>query len=225
MEKLLPSWLVSYADEVIKKYNIDSSHDQTHFHNTAEYAWKIVNSSEFSGHAFNSDFIISGFEPHDAIEIVILAAYSHDLIDSKYMNEEEGIENLRAIFELHDYPSDKFEVVLYIITHISFSKRRLREQNGLPLFEDHPYKFAAQIVCDADQLDAYRVDRVLEYQRTHPNGKPWKRWCKTLLVMRVLRYISDYMNTEPAKRLASVMHDSVQRIVDDEFADVEILDY
>jgi hypothetical protein len=203
---------------------MDSSHDQLHFHNTAKYAFQIVTDILASEESVK---LIKGQENRESIEQIVLAAYCHDLIDEKYMEDQkEAIAKLRHIFLKNGFSPDGFEVILYIITHISFSKRKLRKEQGLPLFEEHPYKFASQIVCDADQLDAYRVERVIEYQKTHPNSSVhWKVWCKTLLVKRVLRYISDYMNTESAKRIAQDLHKNVQHIVDTEFVGVEMIDY
>jgi len=220
--KIIPEWLFNFANKVIIKNNMDSSHDQLHFINTAKYAFTIVESSEIK----NKDYIVKDFDFMNAREIIILSAYCHDLIDSKYMDEDKGIKNLNDAFIKNGYSQSKLDVILYIITHISFSKRRKREKEGLPLFEEHPYKFASQIVCDADQLDAYRVERIISYQnRKGLSNIETKQWCKTILVKRVLKYIEKYMNTEIAKIIAQDMHNKVQEIVDTEYIGVDMMEY
>ena len=219
---LIPEWLFNFANKVIFENNMDSSHDQLHFINTAKYAYKIVNSSEIK----NKEYIIKDFDFIDSEEIIVLSAYCHDLIDSKYMDEEKGIKNLKDVFINNGYSESKLNVIFYIITHISFSKRRKREKEGLPLFEEHAYKFASQIVCDADQLDAYRVERIISYQNTKGlSDLETKQWCKTILVKRILKYIEKYMNTKIAKTIAQDMHDKVQEIVNTEYIGVEMMDY
>jgi hypothetical protein len=219
--KLIPKYLLNHGNRVILTYNMDMSHDQVHFINTAEYAYRLLNSDELKNKT-----IIKGYTREDVDEIIVLSAYSHDLIDGKYMNEDEGLEKLNAVFIVNNYNLDKLKIINYIITHISFSKRREREKLGLPLFEDHPYKFAAQIVCDADQLDAYRVERIISYQnRKKINDIDAKKWCKTIIVKRVLKYIDSYMNTETAKEIAQDMHNKVVQFVEKEYKDLEMFDY
>lgn len=221
MLKIIPKYLLNYGNRVILTYNMDMSHDQVHFINTAEYAYRLLNSDEIKNKT-----IIDGYNRKDVEEIIILSAYCHDLIDSKYMDEDEGLEKLNGVFISNNYSIDKLKIINYIITHISFSKRREREKLGLPLFEDHPYKYASQIVCDADQLDAYRVERIISFQNTKKmNELDTKKWCKTILVKRVLKYIDTYMNTQTAKEIAQDMHDKVLRIVESDYKDLDMFDY
>ena len=219
--KFIPKYLLNYGNRVILMNNMDMSHDQVHFINTVEYAYQILHSNEFE----NKD-IIPDYTREDAEEIILLAAYSHDLIDSKYMDETVALEKLNSVFLENGYSEDKLKIINYIITHISFSKRREREKQGLPLFSEHEYKLAAQIVCDADQLDAYRVNRILSYQSTKKlNDTDTKKWCKTIIVKRVLKYIDCYMNTQTAKEIARPMHDKVVKIVEKEYTDVDMFEY
>jgi len=219
--KFIPKYLLNYGNRVILMNDMDMSHDQVHFINTAEYAYQILHSSEFK-----NKHIIPGYTIEEAKEIILLAAYVHDLIDGKYMDETVALEKLNTVFLENGYAEDKLKIINYIITHISFSKRREREKKGLPLFADHDYKLAAQIVCDADQLDAYRVDRIVSYQnRKKINDTDTKKWCKTIIVKRVLEYIDCYMNTETAKEIAQPMHDKVVKIVEKEYSGIDMFEY
>ena len=80
-------------------------------------------------------------------EIIILAAWLHDIADAKFHqgNEEIGPELARNFLENHGLKSEKIEEIVSIIKNISF--RKTGESQESPSLE-------LQIVRDADRLDA-----------------------------------------------------------------------
>lgn len=223
-------WLLDFANSMIFMYNIDSSHGINHLLNTAAYAKIIL--EEFRGAQ-----IIPGLSKPDEEELIIDAAFTHDLIDKKYMDEARGIGQLREIFEKNRYGRDKIDMIIKIITSISFSTRVARRREGLPMIEPGPLALATAIVVDADQLDAYDIERCQTYQitrffgRNAPNISLEERsrlsrgWTKTILCNRVLKYKDEYMNTETGKKLSIPLHVKVREYVQTHMQNDDLYNY
>lgn len=208
-----PLWQVEFARTVIKKYNMDDSHSEDHFNATREWARRIITSNEFSDLTF-----IQGFNYLESENIILDAAFCHDLIDKKYMDEQTALEDLKKVFIQNGYSEEMLTAVVYIITHCSFSKRVLRKKEGLPMIEEGPYKLVTQIVVDADQIDAYSIARLINYQKEKfKHEKEPERsnlifgWMKTIIEKRILKYIDEYMNTEIAKQISRPFHRQLEK--------------
>lgn len=220
------TWIWNYAAEVVAKCAMDESHGMQHFINTAGYARQILKGEREP---------IVGMKRPDAVRVITDAAFVHDLIDGKYRNEKEALNELGDKFAAHQYK--EWDIIEYIITRISFSKRAEREHRGLPMIEPGRLARAVAIVADADQLDAYDVNRVIEYQRnkfwnaTHSALSEDERrtlsrgWIKTILVKRVLKYRDVYLTTDIARKLAAPMHEDVAEYVRRELSNEEMYPY
>lgn len=211
----IPDWLYDYSKYVIKKYNFDSSHDLTHFENVYNYSRQIIENDYPKGS------LIEGLNRYNSLEIIYYAAFSHDLIDDKYLDTEEAIQNLREIYLTNGYYEKYLDIIIILIDNMSFSKQRFGKQQ---VHKD--YQLALDIISDADKLDAYRVERVIAYQeRKNYDPKLYKGWIKTILVKRVLKYRDCWIKTKYAKKICGKMHDKVQDYVDVNLNSVEMFEY
>ena len=214
--KQIPSWLWDYAKYVIEKHDFDSSHDLNHFMNVYDYTQKIIDVD------YDNDIsLIDTISREDSIKICLYAAFCHDLIDSKYVDSEKSLEELKSIFLSNQYNAEHLDIIVFLINNMSFSKERFGKQH-IP----KKYQVAMNIISDADKLDAYRVERVITYQeRKNKDTKINKRWIKTILVKRILEYKDKWLKTNYAKSIAPPLHDRVQKYVDEMLIDVEMVDY
>lgn len=211
----IPDWLYDYANFVIEKYNFDSSHDMTHFGNVYKYAKQIIESDYPTG------TLIPDISRYNSLEIVYLAAFCHDLIDDKYVDSEQAVEDLKEVFLDNGYYEKYLDIIILLITNMSFSKQRFGKQNV-----GEKYQLALNIVGDADKLDAYRVERVVAYQqRKNSDPEVYLGWIKTILVKRVLKYRDCWMKTEYAKRICLEMHEKVEKYVRENLSEVDMFEY
>lgn len=232
----IPAYLYNYAKTVTEISRVDSSHDLTHFINVYNYASQIIDDMENiinddDESVPNSSFI-DGFSKEDSIEIILYAAFIHDIVDGKYFNVDMAVENLKMLFKDNNYPSNKVDVIIFLITHMSFSKRIERKNQGLPMIEPGIYHTAMCIVCDADQLDGYRIQRVIDYQyniykdlQEPERSLKMTGWVKTILVKRILLYKDNYFNTSTGKEIASILHRPVEQYVEEYLKEVEMFEY
>jgi hypothetical protein len=72
---------------------------------------------------FHNQTIIEGIDNSVARDIIGDAAFAHDLIDGKYMDESSAVKTLRSVFLQNGYDPEHLEIIVYIITNMSFSKR------------------------------------------------------------------------------------------------------
>jgi HD superfamily phosphodiesterase len=226
----IKEWLWVFANSMIRAYNIDASHGITHLVNTARFAKIIL--AEFA-----HETIIPGLSKSAEEELILDAAFIHDLVDRKYMNEAVGVQHVRAAFKENDYGDDKINMIIEMITSMSFSKRVARRRAGLPMIEPGPLATAIAILVDADQLDAYEVERCHTYQATRYFGldapqlsleersRLCRGWTKTILTNRVLKYKDEYMNTQTGKKLSAPLHSKVSDYVLTHMNDDELYDY
>lgn len=213
--KQIPDWLWNYAKYVIKQNDFDSSHDLNHFTNVYEYTQMIIDSD------YNGITLIENISREDSISICLHAAFCHDLIDSKYVDCEKSLEELKDVFLSHQYNKDHLDVVAFLIDNMSFSKQRHGKQ-----YIPEKYQTVLDIVSDADKLDAYRIERVVAYQERKNKDLIINRmWIKTILVKRILEYKDKWLKTNYAKSIAPPLHNNVQKYVDEILADVEMFDY
>lgn len=224
----IPQWLIEEAKTIIEKHQIDNSHGFEHYALTWSYAKQILDEE------FNSNTtLIEGMSCEDSKEVVLLSAFIHDRVDGKYMNMEEEINLFSHKAVSQGLSVEKVDAIIYIISHMSYSKRIKRINTGLPLLEDNKYKLVLGIVIDADQLEGYRIDRILEYQSHYYKNvnnfeERWRLirgWCKTILVKRLLSYKDNFMNTETGKKLCLPMHNQTEKYIARFFPDDDMFEY
>lgn len=79
----IKDWLWNFAVITVLEYKMDDSHGMQHFVNTVLYTRIILEE-------FADKIIIPGYTKEKEIEIITDAAFVHDLIDHKYIPEEEA---------------------------------------------------------------------------------------------------------------------------------------
>ena len=213
----LPDWLWDYTKETIEQFDFDSSHDLKHFINVYNYTKRIVETDYPQG------TLIKGITRHNSLEILYYAAFSHDLIDSKYVESKTAIEKLRNLYLSNGYYEKYLDIIIFLIDNMSYSKQR----RGQIIPEK--YQLIMNIISDADKLDAYRVERVIAYHENKNkqtlSERTNKGWIKTILVKRVLTYRDQWLKTNYAKKISLKLHEQVQLYVDNNLSNIEMYDY
>jgi len=146
MSSILLNRAFQYVLLTTSKYNIDESHSIKHSLEVLKYANNIYK-SELN----NNPCLLEQYD------IICMSAILHDMCDKKYMNEAQGIYEMRTY--MNDYISnDKLDIISTIIQTMSYSKVRL---NGYPQLDG--FQLAYHIVREADLLSAYDIDRCIIY--------------------------------------------------------------
>ena len=128
------------------KYNIDESHSVKHSIEVLNFANKIYKSELSNNPYLNKQY-----------DIICMAAILHDMCDKKYMNEEQGIYEMKS--HMNNYISvDNLDIIAHIIQTMSYSTVRLKGYPQLGI-----YQLAYHIVREADLLAAYDIDRCVMY--------------------------------------------------------------
>jgi hypothetical protein len=133
--------------ETCAKHNIDSSHGLIHSINVLHYAKNI----------YDEEVQI---KPHLLLHerLIYISAILHDMCDKKYMNEEQGIQEI-VNFLNNQIDKSEINAVKDIISTMSYSKVKA---NGFP--DLGVYQDAYHIVREADLLTGYDFDRCLTYR-------------------------------------------------------------
>ena len=144
--------LISKLTEFIllmsKKYNIDESHNIIHSLNVLNYAHTIYGTEI---HKPQNHFL----KEHE--KIIYVSALLHDIADKKYIDEQEGIEEINN-FLIDKVKPTELNIILQIISTMSYSTIK---KNGMP--DLGQYQLAFNIVREADLLTAYDFDRCMIY--------------------------------------------------------------
>lgn len=130
------------------RYNIDESHGLGHSLNVLNFSNKIYSQEQYL------------YPPLKTQEKVIYAAAAlHDMCDKKYLDVNEGIQNIDSLLEKVNVNTEERTAILNIIDTISYSKVK---ENGFP---DHgDYQRAYHVVREADLMAAYDFDRCMLYK-------------------------------------------------------------
>ena len=135
------------------KYNIDESHDVSHSMNVLHYAQDIYEAQVYI------------YPPLKHYERVIyIAALLHDMCDKKYMEENEGLNDICTYLKPR-IEEKEIEMVKNIVTTMSYSKVKV---DGFPDFGE--YNWAYHVVREADLLTAYDFDRCMIYHLKRNKG-------------------------------------------------------
>jgi len=144
----LLSRLIQFVIVTCSKYRIDESHGLSHSMNILHYADNI----------YQSELI-----KHPSLKkqerVIYVSAIIHDMCDKKYMNEEEGIQNIEDFLK-ETITADEIETTKKIISTMSYSKVM---KQGFPRLETAEKQLAYHVVREADLLTAYDFDRCMIY--------------------------------------------------------------
>ena len=181
-----------YVVHTCKKYNIDESHSLKHSMDVFHYANKIYD-SEVNAHPILLK----------QRNIVAVSAIVHDMCDKKYMNEQEGICEMKEYMKNY-VKEPELNVISNIVSTMSYSKVKL---HGYP--ELHDCQMAYHIVREADLLSAYDIDRCIIYGMMKENLTYDVALIRALELFetRVLKYRSDNLFvTDYSKLQAEMLH-------------------
>ena len=181
-----------FVIQTSKEYNIDESHALKHSLEVFNYANNIY-----------EDEVNKFPYLKEQREIISLSAIVHDMCDKKYMNEDNGIINIKNYMTGY-LPSDELDVVSKIIQTMSYSKVKV---NGFPDLGD--YQHAYHIVRESDLLAAYDLDRCIIYRmmRHKYNYTDSLKESKDLFENRILNYRRDNLFvTNYSKNKSALLH-------------------
>jgi len=174
------------------KYKIDESHDILHSMNVLYYAHNIFENEK------NVKPAIESYK-----DIIYVAASIHDMCDSKYMNEKNGLNTIQHF--LQNEMSDKdSNAITSIISTMSYTKVKKEGFPNLGVYQD-----AYHIVREADLLSSYDFDRCIIYDMK-VNGNSFENSfydAENVFNNRVLKLIDDGLfTTEYAKSQSTLLH-------------------
>jgi len=136
----------------ISKYKIDESHGIIHAMNVLHNCDHLIDS-----------VIQKQPEIEEHRKIIYSAAILHDMCDKKYMNEDEGIQEIKS-YIYDSISNNELDVMEKIVSTMSYSKVK---KKGFP--ELGPYQTAYHVVREGDLLAAYDFDRCMIYHMTQNN--------------------------------------------------------
>jgi hypothetical protein len=135
--------------------------------------------------------------------VIYTSAIIHDMCDKKYINQEEGLLNIKDFLSDKLSPSE-ISAIQSIISTMSYSTVK---KQGFP--ELGEYQTAYHIVREADLLAAYDFDRCVMFQmiQYNDNYEDSIKISIELFENRVLQYIDDKLfTTHYAKLLSKNLH-------------------
>jgi hypothetical protein len=139
---------INRAFECVKfmseKWKIDESHALKHSMDVYKFAQDIYKLEKDKTAILKDQWTVIG-----------LSAILHDMCDKKYMNEADGVEDIRLFMD-NAVSKAEMDMIINIITTMSYSKVK---KNGYPDFGE--YMMAYHIVREADLLAAYDIDRCI----------------------------------------------------------------
>jgi len=170
--------ICKFIIQTCKKYNIDDSHGIKHALDVYKYSRFLVKHGKI---------------PESQENIIYTAALLHDTCDNKYMNEIEGINNIRFFLGTSEfYKHSEIDVILNIIQTMSYSKVK---EVGFP--DLGLYQQAYHVVREADLLTAYDFDRCLLFTMHNYNVDYDEAFkiAKNLYEKRMAKHIKDGLIT------------------------------
>jgi len=203
----------------IEEFSIDESHGLQH-HQNVVYFLKQIMPEEWSDHQK---------------ELARICAHVHDLVDSKYQADKNLPRLLKFLKDNFPLSPEDIETISFVITHISFSKRRknLEEEKSEFGTNDQFRIQICQVVADADMMDAYDPRRAEEYQTikfAFLNDDKERQleivsWCRTIFEKRVLQYLATWLRTEKTKELAYPFHEEATEYCQKHYTNGQLRDY
>lgn len=162
----------------IAKYNIDESHGLSHSMNVLHNAHTLYQ-SELKRHPYLED----------QEKIIYSSAILHDMCDNKYMDVENGLNEINNVLT-SDLSQEEINIVKTIINTMSYSKVK---KQGFPSMGN--YQLAYHIVRESDLLAAYDFDRCMIYHMNKNDSDVRKAFhnAEELFDNRVLRHHEDHL--------------------------------
>ena len=150
--------------------------------------------AEHSLRVYRNAMAIASEEECD-MEVVALASLLHDA-DDKKLFDTKGNSNARQFLSSHGVPEDKCERIIEVVNGVSYSSNK----------DSIPSVIEGKIVQDADRLDAIGavgIARTFMYGGSHGRSieETREHFEDKLLLLK------DKMNTDTAKKIASVRHE------------------
>jgi HD superfamily phosphodiesterase len=146
--------IFNFVKFIVNKYSIDESHGILHSMTVLNYATEIFNSEVINYPSlFNYE------------KIIYTCAILHDMCDKKYIDQIDGLNNIKTFLISEKYDKTEIEYILNICSTISYSyvkKNGLLDNN----YNNLPY----HIVREADLLAAIDFDRCMVYNMNKLNG-------------------------------------------------------
>lgn len=169
--------LFHYVIQTTVKYDIDESHGLSHSMDVLHNVHSIRNSLNPIYYPYLKE----------QESIMYTSAVLHDMCDKKYMNVDEGIQNIEKVL-CKSFQSNDIDIIKKIMNTMSYSKVK---QYGFPDMEQ--YQMAYHIVREADLLAAYDFDRCMVYDmyRKNTNVEEAYESAKELFHNRVFKHHSD----------------------------------
>lgn len=127
--------------------NIDESHAVKHSMDVLKYSQKIL----IEEYKSNPKKIYNE-------KIIYTASMLHDMCDNKYMDEKEGINDIKNFLNTLNYNENEIEIITKIISTMSYSKVK---KNGFPNIPNYQDEY--NIVRESDLLAGYDVERCIVY--------------------------------------------------------------
>jgi len=159
----------------------------------------------YANEIYNDCVYISPFLKEQK-NIIFTSAILHDMCDKKYMDEKEGIDNLRNYMK-DVLTLEELDVVSKIISTMSYSTVK---KNGFPN-DLGIYNLAYHIVREADLLSAYDIERCIIYQVEHEKYNYLNSFneVKKIFENRVFEYINDKLFiTDYSNKKSKELHEA-----------------
>lgn len=145
--------LFAFVIHMSRKYNIDTSHSESHSMDVLHFAKSIYDSE------------LNMFpELENQKNIIYTAAVLHDMCDKKYLNTDDGLNEIQNYFE-NELDYNDLDYAKEIMKTMSYSYVK---KNGYP--ELGEYQLAYHVVREADLLASYDFDRSMIYHMNKGNS-------------------------------------------------------
>lgn len=150
----------SFCASVCRTQKIDASHDEKHMERVAKMTERL---NELCGKPVSQE----------EKDVMILAAFTHDLCDHKYTDVSAGLEVIDRWLERQPISEEQRRAVCRIISTMSYSKVKAR---GYPT-DLGRWELAYHHTRIADLIDAYDIERCYLYQsHKHPEMEETDKW-------------------------------------------------
>ena len=176
--------IFKFVVDTCAQHNIDDSHGLKHSMDVLNYSQKIFNKEKVLNN------IVFDY-PYE--KIIYTSAILHDMCDNKYMDDDDGLYNIKKFLKKDlDYKENEIDVIGKIINTMSYSKVK---KYGFPDLQE--YQLPYNIVREADLLAAYDIDRCIAYGVNKRNMTYTESFCEArkLYNIRMGKHIEDNLFT------------------------------
>ena len=148
--------IFKFVVDTCAKHNIDDSHGLKHSMDVLNYSQKIFNNEKILNN------VVYDY-PYE--KIIYTSAILHDMCDNKYMDDDDGLYNIKKFLRNDlEYKETEIDVIGKIINTMSYSKVK---KYGFPDLKE--FQLPYHIVREADLLTAYDIDRCIVFNMNRFN--------------------------------------------------------